>query len=153
MSRNDLLHYWWQFTYRDGFGERSSLGSQWVVTWSLRVSIVVAKAYRILGFLRRHCASHGLGPDRKRLLYLTFVRAHLGYASEFWAPQSWISDPKIIESVQRHAARFILNCSSDVDHRHMYRSSLTSLNLLRLSYWFECRDFIFFFSPMHERLI
>ena len=53
------------------------------LTWSLHVSIAVAKAYRIRGFLRRHCASPGLGPDRKRLLYLTFVRAHLGYASEF----------------------------------------------------------------------
>ena len=35
------------------------------LTWSLHFSIVVAKAYRILGFLRRHRASHGLGPDRK----------------------------------------------------------------------------------------
>ena len=53
------------------------------LTWSLHVSIVLAKAYSLRGFLRRHCASPGLGSDRKRLLYLTFVRAHLGYASEF----------------------------------------------------------------------
>ena len=70
------------------------------LTWSLHVSVVVAKANKMLGFLRRHCASNSLESDRKRLLYLTFMRSHLGYASEVWAPQSCISDLKVIESVQ-----------------------------------------------------
>ena len=52
------------------------------LTWRLNVSIVVVKANRMLGFLRRLCASHDLGPDSTRLLYLIFVRALLGYASE-----------------------------------------------------------------------
>lgn len=52
------------------------------LTWRLNVSIVVVKANRMLEFLWRHCASHDLGPDSTRLLYLTFVRAHLGCASE-----------------------------------------------------------------------
>ena len=57
------------------------------LTWSLNVSIVLAKANRMLRFLRRHCASHSFGPDRTKLLYLINVRAHLGYASEVWAAQ------------------------------------------------------------------
>ena len=48
----------------------------------MNVSIVVVKANRMLEFLWRHCASHDLGPDSTRLLYLTFVRVHLGHASE-----------------------------------------------------------------------
>ena len=50
------------------------------MTWSLDTSVVVAKANRMLGFLRRHCSAH-IGPDRKKLLYLTFVRSHLSYVS------------------------------------------------------------------------
>ena len=51
------------------------------LTWRLNVSIVVVKANRMLGFVRRR-ASHDLGLDNTRLLYLTFVRALLGYGSE-----------------------------------------------------------------------
>ena len=51
------------------------------LTWRLNVSIVVVKANRMLGFVRRR-ASHDLGLDSTRLLYLTFVRALLGYGSE-----------------------------------------------------------------------
>ena len=124
------------------------------LTWSLNVSIVVAKAKRMLRFLRSHCASHGFGPDRKRLLYLTFVRAHLAYASEVWAAQSCISDLKIIECVLRRVTRYILNCSFYVIRRPSYTSRHSILKSLRLSYWFECHDLIFFLKCMKsERLV
>lgn len=79
------LHYRCQVTYCDGLGRDLGVPESSNLTWSLNVSIVVAKANRMLRFLRSHWASHGFGPDRKRLLFSTFVRAHLGYASEVWA--------------------------------------------------------------------
>ena len=56
------------------------------LTWSSHIECVVAKANRMLGFLRRNCAD--IGTNSKRSLYLSFVRAHLGYASEVWAAQT-----------------------------------------------------------------
>ena len=55
--------------------------------WSPHISIIVAKANRMLGFLRRHCSTY-VGTNHKRLLYVTlttFVRSHMGYPSEEWA--------------------------------------------------------------------
>ena len=82
------------------------------LTWNVHIESIVAKANRMLGFLRRNCAN--IGTDSKRILYLSFVRSHLGYASEVWAPQTTITNIRLIESVQRRATRFILNCSFDI---------------------------------------
>ena len=117
------------------------------LTWSLHVSLVVAKANRMLGFLRRHCVY--IGPDRKKLLYLTFVRSHMGYASEIWAPQSCISDIRLLEGVQRRATRFILSCHPNPDLRPGYKSRLISLGMLPISYWLECRDLCFMYKAVN----
>ena len=116
------------------------------LTWSLHTSNVVAKANKMLGFLRRHFAGAYVGTDRKRLLYLSFVRSQIGYASEVWAPQSCISNLKLLERVQRRATRFILSCNYDPNLRPNYKSRLISLNLLPISYWLECRDLCFAFK-------
>ena len=79
-----------------------------ILIWSLHVSHVVAKANRMLGFLRWHCLF--IGPDRKKLLYLTFVRSYMGFASEIWAAQSSISNLRLLDGVQRRATRYILSC-------------------------------------------
>ena len=116
------------------------------LTWDLHISSVVAKANKTLGFLYRHFGSSYIGPVHRKLLYLTLVRSHLSYASEVWAPQSCITDMKLLEGVQRRATRFILNCSKDPNIRPNYKSRLTSLNLLPISYWMECRDLCFAFK-------
>lgn len=115
------------------------------LTWSLHIKVTVAKANKMLGFMRRHCVVN-IGVDRKRLLYLTLVRSHLGYASEVWAPQTSISDIKLLEGVQRRATRFILQCNPDSRLRPDYKSRLLSLNLLPISYWLECRDILFLYK-------
>lgn len=55
---------------------------------------IVSKANQMLGFLRRNCIHL---PDVKcrRTLYLAFVKAHLCYGSELWAPQSTSMRPNI----------------------------------------------------------
>ena len=59
----------------------------------------------MLGFLRRSCAD--IGTSRKKTLHLSFVRSHLGSASEVWAPQTIVHHLRILEGVQHRATRFI----------------------------------------------
>ena len=106
------------------------------LSWSLHIFMIVAKAYRKLGFLRHH-GSADIGPDRKKRLYLAFVRSNLEYASEFWAPQSSITDPMLLEGLQRRATRFILGCHPHHQLRPDYKSRLLALRLLPLSYYLE----------------
>ena len=118
------------------------------LTWDLQISSVVAKANKTLGFLQRHFGGTLTGPAHRRSMYLSLVRSHLSYASEIWAPQSCKTDLKLLESVQRRATRFILNCSKDHRVRPNYKSRLISLNLLPISYWLECRDLCFVYKYM-----
>ena len=118
------------------------------LTWDLQISSVVAKANKTLGFLRRHFGGTLTGPAHRRSMYLSLVRSRLSYASEIWAPQSCKTDLKLLESVQRRATRFILNCSKDHHVRPNYKSRLTSLNLLPISYCLECRDLCIVYKYM-----
>ena len=109
------------------------------LTWNLHVSSVVAKANKTLGFLNRQFSFSFIGPSHRKSLYLTLVHSHLSYTSEIGAPQSCIRDMRLLESVQKRATRFILNCSKDPNIRPNYKSRFIELNLLPLSYWLECR--------------
>ena len=71
------------------------------------------------------------------------VCSRLSYASKIWAFQSCIREMRLLESVQRQARRFILNCSKDLNIHPNYKSRLMELNLLPLSYGLECRDLYF----------
>jgi hypothetical protein len=91
--------------------------------WSNQIAHVVAKANRMLGFLRRHCTQ--LTNIRcRRLLYLTLVRSHLSYGSEIWSPQVSSRDLVLIEGIQRRATKFITQ-----DYHSSYFCRLKSLNL------------------------
>ena len=79
----------------------------------------------------------------RKLLYLTFVRSYIGYASEVWAPSTIVSITKI-ESLQRRATKFILNTHWQEDIS--YHERLSRLNLLPLTYWHEVKDLIFYFK-------
>jgi len=118
------------------------------LTWSSHIVVSVAKANRMLGFLRRNCAD--IGTHSKRTLYLSFVRSHLGYASEVWSPQTTINHLRMLEGVQRRSTRFILNCSYKVSERPSYKSRLLSLKLLPLSYWHEYRDICFYYKCINN---
>lgn len=99
---------------------------------------------KILGYPYRDFGNSYVGPGERNLLYLSLVRSHLSYASEAWAPQSSITDIKLLESVQKRSARSILSCSKDLK----IQSRLLVLNLLPISYWLECRDLCFVFKCM-----
>ena len=107
--------------------------------WSDHISSVVAKANRMLGFIKRNC-TNDLNKDSLKLLYMSLVRSHLCYASQLWAPQS----PTLmieVENIQRRATRFICK-----NNELSYKERLLKLNLLPLTYWLEYLDLVFFFK-------
>lgn len=108
--------------------------------WSPHIANIVAKANRMIGFLRRNC-THFTDVHARRLLYLSLVRAHLSYGSEIWAPQGSCADLLRLESVQRRATKFILQ-----DYKSSYSERLKKLNLIPISYWFEIKDIVFFYK-------
>ena len=74
--------------------------------WSSHVINIVAKANRMLGFLRRNCF-HITDVNARRLLYLSLVRSHLSFGCEIWAPQGPSADLLRLEGIQRRATKFI----------------------------------------------
>ena len=77
--------------------------------WNGHVQSVAAKANRTLGFLRRNL---GQCPQKvKEQAYISLVRPTLEYASSAWDPHHQ-SQIKILDQIQRRAARFVTNCHS-----------------------------------------
>ena len=85
---------------------------------------------KLSGFLNRHFGFSFIGPNHRKSLYLSFVRSHLSYAREIWAPKSCIRDMKLLKSIQRRARRFKLNCSKGPNNGPNYKFRLTELTLL-----------------------
>lgn len=119
------------------------------LTWADHITIIVAKANRMLGFLRRHC-SGGVSYDTQKTLYVSLVRSHLTYASQVWTPclLGSIHLMRSVERVQRRATRFILR-----DQELDYQSRLIHLNLLPLSYFFEYLDLVFLFRCFKSEIL
>ena len=94
--------------------------------WNDHYHNITAKAYKILGLLRR-CFKTDY-TDTKRLLYISLVRSHLLYCSQIWRPYK-IKDILLLKRVQQRATKYILN-----DYTSSYKSRLTKLNLFPLMY-------------------
>ena len=92
--------------------------------WSPHIINVVAKANRMLGFLRRNCF-HLTDVRARRLLYLSLVRSHLSFGFEIWAPQGLSADLLRLEGIQRRATKFVLQ-----DYETSYVDRLKKLNLI-----------------------
>ena len=112
------------------------------LTWDTHINTILARANRMLAFLRCNSVM-SFTTEHRKLLYLTFVRLYIGYASEVWAPSTIRSITKI-ESLQRRATKFILNTHWQEDIS--YHERLSRLNLLPLTNWNEVKDLIFYFK-------
>ena len=115
--------------------------------WSPHINNIVAKANKMLGFLRRNCF-HLTDIRARRLLYLSLVRSHLSFGCEIWAPQGPSADLLRLEGIQRRATKFVLQ-----DYTSSYVVRLKKLNLIPVSYWHEIKDIIFLYkckSGMYE---
>lgn len=92
-------------------------------TWDHHINNMANKANRVLGFLRRNLKISSTSIKEKA--YKAFVRPLLEYASSVWDPYTQKSIARL-ESVQRRAARFVLN-------RYHNKSSVGSM-LLQLGW-------------------
>ena len=112
-------------------------------SWKHHLVMIVAKAKRMLGFLKRNCAGI-VGSTVLLRLYCSLVRSHFCFCSQLLAPQSSTSNLILAENIQRWATRFILKNSN-----LCYKARLIKLKLLPLSYWLEYLDLVFFFKCLH----
>ena len=106
------------------------------ITRDKHYEYVIARAYKILGLIRRtfsvsHCSL------AKAKLYTTLVRSQLTYCTQLWRPHL-MKDILNIERVQRCATKYVLN-----DYVSDYKTRLLKLKLLPLMYFFELQDIMF----------
>ena len=112
-------------------------------SWKDHIVMVVAKANKMLGFLKRNCA--GL-VNREALLqlYYSLVRSHVCFCSQVWAPQSIFFSLRVFD--QKRASPFIVGKGSHLS----YRDRLSKLRLLPLNYWLEYLDLVFFYKCLNN---
>ena len=104
------------------------------LSWSHHISIIMAKAYKMLGLLKRSLTCNVL-LVRKRL-YISLVRFQLSYGSQVWLPSQTVNLGKI----QRWASKYVL---SDYTSTYKDRLLLIDLGLLPLVMYLEYLDFFF----------
>ena len=93
-------------------------------------------------------ASKGIqGAQTRGTLHLAIVRCRLRYATQVWSPQS-VGLLKQVECVQRRATKYILKFPFRCDVKYNTRLQLT--NLLRLCYWHEYLDIVFFYKAVND---
>ena len=85
------------------------LGVIWCnnLSWSDHIQYISARAYKMLGLLRRTFSRYN-SHHSKKLLYIHLVRSQLIYCSQIWRPYL-LKDITVLENVQRRGTKFILN--------------------------------------------
>jgi hypothetical protein len=91
------------------------------LSWKTHIKMAVSKASRILGFLKRNIWF--TSQATKAAAYKTLVRPILEYASSVWDPYR-VGDKKLLERIQRKAARF---CLKDYQQRSSVSKMLEQL--------------------------
>ena len=114
-------------------------------SWKDHIVMIVAKANRMLGFLKRNCAGI-VGSTALLSLYCLLVCSHFCFCSQLWARQSIMSN-LLVENIQRRATHFILRNSN-----LFYKVRQIKLKLLPLNYWLEYLDLVFFFKCLHGHI-
>jgi hypothetical protein len=117
------------------------------LTWDQQVLVVVCKANKMLGLLRRTCPLL-TNTKVRRSMYLSLVKCHLDYATQVWSPAPTSLKIKI-ENVQRRATRWILKQRKG---EQSFKERLVTLKLLPLCYDREVKDLVFFYKAMHARV-
>ena len=97
--------------------------------WSKHVKQIANKANRVHGFLlRSHVTCRYICPMSTKInCYIAFVKSILDYAATVWSPYILI---RMVEQVQRHAARFIFNNNFSYSHLDSINVMLTDLNCM-----------------------
>ena len=87
------------------------------MSWQKHIGKITTKANRMLGLLRRNLRNCPL--RIREQAYISLVRPHLEYCSTVWSPHCK-KDITKVESIQRQAARFVLQ-------RYQRKDSVTAM--------------------------
>ena len=112
------------------------------MTWRKQVLEQCSKASKMLGFIKRSTRTI-TNCKARRTLYFTLVRSQMGYATQLWSAQT-IDLISRLERVQRRASKYILDLPFICETS--YKQKLIDLNFLRLSYWHEYLNMLFFYK-------
>ena len=110
------------------------------LSWDAHYDHIIAKAYSILGLLRRVFSPQN--PTRSKNNYISLVRSQLLYCSILWKPH-FIKYIQKFERVQRRATKYILN-----DFTSDYKSHLIHTQLLPLTYILDLNNIMFFIKSL-----
>lgn len=110
------------------------------------INLMVSKALRMLGFVKRSTASFS-SITAIKVLYFAFVYSILNYCSVVWCPQyqTYISR---IERIQKKIIKYL--CFKCSIHYSDYFSSCKHFGVLTLSQRRVCGDVLFFFKLLHN---
>ena len=110
------------------------------LTWSKHIEVIVAKANKTLGLIKRLLKDTSDLKVRK-ILYCTLVRPILEYACNLWSPYT-AKHRKLIENVQRGDTKFILNYPQDLN----YADRLIKIKMLPLEFRRDISDLCLVFK-------
>ena len=110
------------------------------LTWSKHIEVIVAKANKTLGLIKRLLKDTSDLKVRKSL-YCALVRPILEYACNLWSPYT-VKHRQLIENVQRRATKFILNYPQDLK----YAERLIKIKILPLEFRRDISDLCLVFK-------
>ena len=106
------------------------------LSWDKHYKDITARAYKMLGLIRR-TFSPTHSPSTLVRLYVLLVRSQLLYCTQVWRPHL-MKDILNLERIQCRATKYILS-----DYISCYKDRLINLRLLPLMYIFELQDILF----------
>ena len=119
--------------------------------WNTHIKTIVAKGLRNHWMVVRN-SGYSVDSQVKRQCYVAIVHPTMEYATHVWFPQTK-KNLESIERVQRVATNFIADNKAFGDPQHInYKSKLTQLGLLPLSYRREIMDLDLTFKIIYDLL-
>ena len=106
------------------------------LSWDKHYKSISARAYKVLGLIRRTIASTH-STSTLVTLYISMVRSQLLYCTQLWRPHL-MKDILTLEQIQHRATKYLLN-----DYTSSYKTRLVKLRILPLMYLFELQDILF----------
>ena len=110
------------------------------LSWSKHIEVIVAKANKTLGLIKR-LLKNSNDPEVRKILFCALVRPILEYASNLWSPYT-VKHRQVIENFQRRATKYILSYPKDLK----YADRIVKLNILPLEFRRDISDLCLFFK-------
>lgn len=118
--------------------------------FEVQINDIVNKASKSLGFIMR-MSKHFTEAKTLKILYCTFVRTHLEYASQIWNP-CYIKYIDRIESIQKRFFKYFCFRFKIPYYSYTYADLCKKLHFLPLVNRREIADYIFLLKLLHNHI-